>query len=127
MREVELAICFNDGTWHAGYFAKVPTKTRDEDLESVASEEFLRLNKWDNVAHIWVYNSQDETVYLLDDIKTFEVAIALANGNWYDGVMVDIPGDTPDSEIRKVVTNKALEHPALHGEEVSHVWILNAN
>jgi len=57
--------------------------------------------------------------------RSLEVAIALADYTWYDGVYIEIPADTPKNQIETVAREVTLAHPALMGENVSHVWVYN--
>lgn len=58
-REVEMAVCFGNGTWEACQFVTIPADTSDDQIEAVARTALLANIKGD-VAGCFLYNSQDD-------------------------------------------------------------------
>ncbi len=58
-RQVEMAVCFDNGTWQACQFVDIPADTPDEKVEDVARQALLA-NIEGDVAGCWLYNSQDD-------------------------------------------------------------------
>jgi hypothetical protein len=66
-RPLEMAVARTDGSWYAGVIIDIPDDTPEEKIEEVAreitlKEEYLRVDGGiATVAHIWVYNSLEDS------------------------------------------------------------------
>lgn len=63
LREIEMAVCFDDGTWRDGFFVKIPADTPDGMIEETGRNTLISDQKWTgvgNIAHIFLYNSMDD-------------------------------------------------------------------
>ncbi len=60
------------------------------------------------------------------ETRPIEMGVALSNGNWYAGVMIDVPADTPKDKLQEVGSEIVLKSPALHEEEVAFIWVYNS-
>lgn len=59
-------------------------------------------------------------------MRPLEVAVCLGNYTWY-GVMIEIPDNTPEDQIKRVASEIALAHPCCRDADiVAHVWVYNS-
>jgi len=58
-------------------------------------------------------------------MRPLEMGVCKSDGTWYDGVMIEIPDNTPDDKVAEVAAERTLAHPYLYDEEVAHVFLYN--
>jgi len=59
-------------------------------------------------------------------MRPLEMAVCKGDGTWYDGVMIEIPADTPEDKVEEVAVAIVAAHPCLHEEHVAKIWVYNS-